>query len=385
MKNLIILSLITFVLFSCGQQGSESSKLIAVDTTIVNYTDLKLDSLTLPKGFKIDVFARVENARSMAVAPDGTVFVGSRGAGHVHAFRDENGDFKADKKYVIAEGMNNPNGIAFKDGTLYVTEVDKLWKYPNILDFDTTRKELVVDDYPEDTHHGKRYLAFGPDGKLYMPVGAPCNICESEDEIYASITRMNPDGSGREIVARGVRNTVGYDWHPETGVMYFTDNGRDRLGDTIPNCEMNRLTEVGQHFGYPYCHQGNVSDPEFGDKFPCSDFVPPFEFMGPHVAPLGMRFYTGNMFPEKYRGAIFTALHGSWNRSPEAGHTGAKVILVKEEGGVSQGKEDFIEGFLMQSNNQYWGRPVDMVFLKDGSMLLSDDMSGTIYRIWYEG
>lgn len=384
MKNLVPLIFILPLVFSCNVEQDTTSA-IPIDTAIVNYTDLRLDSLTLPPGFKIDVFARAENARSMALAPDGTVFVGSRGAGHVLAFKDENGDYKADTKHVIATGKDNPNGIAFKDGDLYVTEVSKLWKYPNILAFDTTKKELIVDDYPTETHHGKRYLAFGPDGKLYMPVGAPCNICEKEDEIYASITRMNPDGSEREVIAHGVRNTVGFDWHPETGEFYFTDNGRDRLGDSIPNCELNKLTEVGQHFGYPYCHQGNISDPEFGSKFPCEDFVPPFEFMGPHVAPLGMRFYTGSQFPEKFQGNIIVALHGSWNRSPEAGHTGAKVILVKEEGGESQGKEVFIDGFLMKSNNQYWGRPVDMIFLKDGSMLLSDDMTGTIYRVWYEG
>ncbi len=384
MKNLAYVIFILPLIFSCGvDQTTETS--IPVDSSIVYYDDLRLDSLTLPEGFRIDVFARVEDARSLALAPDGTVFVGSRGGGHVHAFRDENGDYKADKKYVIATGKNNPNGIAFKDGDLYVSEVSKLWKYPNILDFDTTKKELIVDDYPTEVHHGKRYLGFGPDGKLYMPVGAPCNICKKEDEIYASITRMNPDGSEREIVAHGVRNTVGFDWHPQTGEFYFTDNGRDMMGDTTPECELNKLTEAGQHFGYPYCHQGDVSDPEFGSEFPCSDFVPPVELLGPHVAPLGMRFYTGTQFPETYRGEIFVALHGSWNRSPEAGHTGAKVILVREEGGQSEGVDVFIDGFLMKSNNQYWGRPVDMIFLEDGSMLVSDDMSGTIYRVWYEG
>ncbi|MEQ8878165.1 MAG: sorbosone dehydrogenase family protein [Cyclobacteriaceae bacterium] len=384
MKKLAYFIFILPLAFSCSvDQSNESS--LPVDTSIVFYDDLRLDALTLPEGFRIDVFARVKDARSLAVSPDGTVFVGSRGGGHVHAFKDENGDYKADKKYVIATGRNNPNGIAFRDGDLYVSEVSKLWKYPNILAFDTTQKELIVDDYPTEVHHGKRYLGFGPDGKLYMPVGAPCNICEKEDQIYASITRMNPDGSEREIVAHGVRNTVGFDWHPQTGVFYFTDNGRDMMGDTTPECELNRLTEAGQHFGYPYCHQGNISDPEFGSKFPCEDFVSPIELLGPHVAPLGMRFYTGTQFPETYRGEIFVALHGSWNRSPEAGHTGAQVILVREEGGESQGKEVFIDGFLMKSNNQYWGRPVDMIFLEDGSMLLSDDMSGTIYRIWYEG
>ncbi len=384
MKYFSALLFLSILVSGCNI-GQEGSSAISVDTTIVNYEDLKLDSLQLPPGFKIDVFARAENARSLALAPDGTVFVGSRGAGHVLAFRDENGDYKADKKYVIAQGMNNPNGIAFKDGDLYVTEVDKLWKYPGILAMDTARKELIYDDYPSETHHGKRWLAFGPEGKLYIPVGAPCNICESEDEIFASITRMNPDGSEREIIAHGVRNTVGYDWHPETGEFYFTDNGRDWLGDSIPNCELNRLTEIGQHFGYPYCHQGNISDPEFGSKYPCSDFVPPFALLGPHVAPLGMRFYTGSQFPEEYKNEIFVALHGSWNRTPEAGHTGTKVLLVKEENGKSQGIETFIDGFLMESNNQYWGRPVDMIILDDGSMLLSDDMSGTIYRISYEG
>ena len=383
MKNLAIILLSASILWNCSPTREKTGPIV-IDSAIVYYDDLKLDTLILPEGFKIDVFARVENARSLAKSPDGTIFVGSRGAGEVHALKDENGDFKADKKILIDSGLRSPNGVAYANGNLYIAEISKLWKYPNVLAFDSTEKELIYDDYPTDGHHGAKYIAFGPDGKLYIPVGAPCNICESKDPIYASITRMNPDGSGREIVAHGVRNTVGFDWHPTTKELYFTDNGRDRLGDSIPNCELNKVTETGQHFGYPYCHQGNIKDPEFGDKYPCSDFIAPFELMGPHVAPLGMKFYTGSQFPEKYKGNIFVALHGSWNRTEEAGHTGYKVVVVKEENGKSRGVENFIEGFLNKATNERCGRPVDLLVLDDGSMLLSDDMTGTVYRISYE-
>lgn len=356
------------------------------ELTLTSMEGLQLDKLTLPEGFKISVYARVSNARSLAVGDQGTVFVGNRGADKVYALRDTDGDNIADEKYIIAKDMRSPNGVAFKDGTLYIAEISKIWKVENIENtLSNPTPVLLRDDYPTDGHHGWKYIAFGPDGKLYVPVGAPCNICESKDPIYASITRINADGTDREVYVSGVRNTVGFTWHPVTGEMWFTDNGRDMLGDDIPNCELNRVSKAGEHFGYPYCHQGDIKDPEFGDKRPCSDFTGPAQKMGPHVAPLGLKFYTGTMFPESYKNLIFVAEHGSWNRSGEAGHTGHIISTVKEENGVGVEKKVFIDGFLNKETNTAWGRPADILIMKDGSMLISDDLTGTIYRVTYEG
>lgn len=373
------------ILSNCSP-GKEKVDEPKINTTLQDTTGLEMNRLQLPAGFTIELYSRVDNARSMAMSPSGTLFVGNRDKNNVYALKDLNGDFKADTIYTLAEGLRMPNGVAFKDGDLYVAEVSKLWKFPDIENnLASPKKELIYDDYPEDAHHGWKYIAFGPDGKLYVPVGAPCNICESKNEIYASITRMNPDGSGREVFAHGVRNTVGFTWHPETGAMYFTDNGRDLLGDTIPPCELNRATEAGQHFGYPYCHAGYIKDPEFGDKHACDEFVPPVQKLGPHVAPLGIKFYTGKMFPEAYQGLAFIAEHGSWNRTPEAGHTGHKITTVKVQNGKGVAYEDFITGFLNKETNKAWGRPVDVLILEDGSILISDDLSGSIYRVSYTG
>lgn len=348
---------------------------------------LRLDEVELPDGFKIEVFARVNNARSLALTENGTLFIGNRGGGTVYAIRDTDGDWKADEKYVIAKDLRSPNGVAFKDGSLYVAEISRLWRYDNIEENLDNPPEpvLIYDDYPTDGHHGWKYIAFGPDGKLYVPVGAPCNICESKNEMYASITRMNPDGSGREVYVHGVRNTVGFDWHPETGNMWFTDNGRDWMGNDIPPCELNRVTEAGQHFGYPYCHGGYIKDPEFGHKYPCDDFVKPAQNLGPHVAPLGMKFSTSDSFPEPYQNMIFIAEHGSWNRDADVGHTGYKITMVTEENGEGVSYEDFASGFLDEETNTGWARPVDLVFASDGSMLVSDDLAGTVFRISYTG
>jgi glucose/arabinose dehydrogenase len=239
---------------------------------------------------------------------------------------------------------------------------------------------VVTDDYPTETHHGQKYIAFGPDGKLYVPVGAPCNLCDRKEEIFASITRMDPDGGGREIFARGIRNTVGFTWHPETGDLWFTDNGRDMLGDNVPNCELNHAPQAGMHFGYPYCHEGSIKDPEFGNKRPCSDFVPPVQKMGPHVAPLGLKFYTGDMFPATYKHHLFVARHGSWNRTEKIGYD---IALVKIDNNKSRGLETFATGWLDNASQKAWGRPVDVVILPDGSMLVSDDTANVIYRISY--
>lgn len=345
--------------------------------------ELPLDKITLPQGFKIDVFAEVDNARSLAISPSGTVFAGNRNGDKVYAVQDSDGDFRADKKWVVASGLNSPNGVAFKDGDLYVAEISRILKFADIEKKlnNPGRPEVVADDYPTETHHGWKYIAFGPDGKLYVPVGAPCNICDRDEEIFASITRMNADGSGREIYAHGVRNTVGFTWHPESKELWFTDNGRDMMGDNIPDCELNRAPQKGMHFGYPYCHAGSVKDPEFGGKRPCSEFVAPVQKLGPHVAPLGLKFYAGNMFPEAYRNRVFIARHGSWNRSKK---TGYDLTMVKIENNKSQGVETFAAGWLDDASQKAWGRPVDVLMLADGSMLVSDDTGNVIYRISYK-
>jgi glucose/arabinose dehydrogenase len=260
------------------------------------------------QGFKIAVFAEgVANARSMSLSPNGTLFVGTRDKGSVYALRDEDGDFKAEKKYVLAEGLKMPNGVAFRNGDLYVAEVNRILKFEGIEKrlANPSQPAIVYDKYPTKTHHDWKYIGFGPDGKLYVPIGAPCNICEEKDKIFASITRLNADGTGMEVVWHDVRNTVGFTWHPVSGKLWFTENGRDWLGDDLPACELNYAPQDGMHFGYPYCHQGDLPDPRFGNQRPCSDFTPPVQNLGAHVAPLGIEFYTGKQFPEEYHSQIF--------------------------------------------------------------------------------
>jgi glucose/arabinose dehydrogenase len=343
-----------------------------------------LNKIKLPAGFRIEVYAEVDNARSLAISPSGVVYVGNRNGDKVYAVKDTDGDFKADKKWTIASGLDMPNGVAFKDGDLYVAEMTRILRFPGIESkLNNPGAPVVINDtYPKQDGHGWKYIAFGPDGKLYVPVGAPCNICEPKEEIYAGITRINADGTGREIFARGVRNTVGFTWHPETKELWFTDNGRDMLGDEVPNCELNHAPKAGMHFGYPYCHEGAVKDPQFGDKRPCSDFTAPVQKMGPHVAPLGLKFYTGSMFPASYRHQLFVARHGSWNRSKKSGHD---LSLVKIQNNKSAGLEVFASGWLDDATQKVWGRPVDVLILPDGSMLVSDDHANVIYRITYQG
>lgn len=345
---------------------------------------LPLDLIKLPKGFSISVYAEVEDARSMALSPSGTLFVGNRSEDKVYAVKDTDGDKVADKKWVLATGLNMPNGVAFKDGDLYVAEVNKVHKFAGIESkLDKPTSQVIYDKFPTEKHHGWKYIAFGPDGKMYVPVGAPCNICESKDPIYASITRMNADGTGLEVFANGVRNTVGFTWHPTTKNIWFTDNGRDMLGDDVPPCELNTATKAGQHFGYPYCHGGTIKDPEFGDKKPCSEFIQPAQNLGAHVAPLGLKFYTGNMFPSEYKNQIILAEHGSWNRSKKSGY---KLSLVKvNEAGKATSYTTFASGWLDDATQKVWGRPVDVLLMPDGSMLVSDDQAGVIYRIVYKG
>ena len=335
--------------------------------------------LKLQKGFNIEVYASgVANARSMRQGDKGTIFVGSRLQDKVHAIVEKGG--KREVK-VIASGLHRPNGLAIKDGTLYIAELSKISKIEKIEDnLDNPPKPtMVYDNLPKDEPHGWKFIAIGPDNKLYIPVGAPCNICEPPDT-HAQIRRINLDGSGMEVVARGVRNTVGFDWHPVSKELYFTDNGRDWVAEDVPEDELNRVTKVGQHFGFPFCHQGDFLDPEFGWGKSCDSTEKPVMKTGPHSASLGMRFYTGGNFPAKYKNAIFYARHGSWNRTKKVGGDIVAVFLNKD--GTVKSTETFITGFLGPDNN-YIGRPVDVLFAKDGSMLISDDFNGAVWRVTY--
>jgi glucose/arabinose dehydrogenase len=340
---------------------------------------LPIAKLKVPDGFKVEVFASgIGNARSMRQGENGTLFVGTRLLDKVYAVIDKNG--KREVK-TIASGLHRPNGIAFHDGALFVAEVSKIWRYDNIeANLDSPPKPaLVTDDLPTDEAHGWKFIGIGPDNKLYVPVGAPGNI-NMPPETHAHIRRMNLDGSDVEVIARGVRNTVGFDWHPITRELYFTDNGRDWMSEDVPEDELNRVTESNQHFGYPFCHQGNIADTEFGWGHSCAEFTPPVGLLGPHSAALGMRFYTGSMFPEAYKNVVFIARHGSWNRTDKVGGDVLAVKLTKE--GAVESIEPFLTGFI--EDNKYVGRPVDVLVAQDGALLVSDDFNGAIYRVTYE-
>jgi glucose/arabinose dehydrogenase len=348
----------------------------------IHASAVDLGKIKLPPGFTIAVYAdNVPNARAMTLGKNGTLFVGSRSKGDVYAVVDTDGDQRADKVYTIARGLNMPVGVAYRNGSLYVSAVDRILRFDEIEQrlSNPPKPVVVTDRFPPETQHGWKFIAFGPDGKLYVPVGAPCNICEPDPDRYALISRINPDGTGYEVVARGVRNTVGFDWEPKTHELWFTDNGRDWLGDNQPPDELNHAPKPGMHFGYPYCHGGTIPDPEFGSKRPCSEFTAPAVSLGPHVASLGMRFYTGKMFPSEYHNQIFIAEHGSWNRSEKIGY---RITLASrdEQGHLSYSV--FAEGWLQ--GQEAWGRPVDVLVMPDGALLVSDDSAGVIYRISYK-
>lgn len=349
--------------------------------------DLPLDKIRLPEGFTIEVYAdSVPDARQMALSPSGVLYVGSRRDGRVHAVVDSDGDMKGEEIYVIAEDLEMPSGLTYWEGSLYVAAVSRILRYDDIDSHlqDPPEPVVVVDDLPTERHHGWKFIDFGPDGKLYVPVGAPCNVCERPDP-FATVLRMNADGSEREVYARGIRNSVGFAWHPLTGELWITDNGSDNISedpaitDDLPSCELNHAPEPGMHFGYPYYHQGDTPDPEFGEGRTADEFVLPAVLLGPHVAPLGIDFYTGTMFPESYRNQAFIAEHGSWNRREKIGY---RVKLVHfDEDGLATGQEVFAKGWLEGDTN--WGRPVDVETLPDGSILISDDQANAIYRVTY--
>lgn len=345
-------------------------------------SSVKLDDLRVPPGFKISLYATsTTGARSMALSSNGTLFVGTQGAGTVYAVVDTDKDGVADKTYIIAEGLNTPNGVAVKDGDLYVAEIRRILRYDDIENRlgQPPQPVVVSDKFPKETHHGWKYISFGPDGKLYVPVGAPCNTCVP-GERHALIARINPDGSNYEVFARGIRNTVGFAWHPVTGEMWFTDNGRDMWGDDRPPEELNRAPKAGLHFGFPYHYGKDLTDTQYSTDMADDAFTPPVLEFPAHTAGLGLEFYTGDMFPTEYKNDIFIAFHGSWNRSQPAGYY---VMRVDMENNKPVSTEVFASGWLQ--DNKRRGRPVDLEMMADGSLLLSDDYSGVIYRIFYEG
>lgn len=346
--------------------------------------DLPLDQITLPPGFAIDVYATgVPNARSMALGDQGTLFVGSRRAQQVYAITDTDGDMHADTVRSLDFDFYVPNGLAFVDGALYVAEISRILRFDDIENrLDEPLDAVVIrDDLPSDEHHGWKYLRLGPDGYLYVPQGVPCNVCEVDPQVYGTINRMALDGSTWEVYATGVRNSVGFDFDPATGDLWFTDNGRDWISDDLPPDELNHAPQPGLHFGFPYCHGGFLIDVDFGSEGDCENYTAPAQNLGPHVAALGMRFYTGDHFPAPYHGQIFIAEHGSWNRTVPIGY---RVTLVRLEDGQPVSYEPFAEGWLAEDGS-VWGRPVDVLEMPDGSLLVSDDMGGVIYRIDYVG
>jgi len=366
MKNVLIILIVSFSIISCNSDSNSQS------------------AINLPAGFKIEIYSsNVPNARSMVLSENGILFVGTRNAGNIYALVDNDKDYKVDEVITIASGLDMPNGVDLKDGDLYVAEVSRIIKFENIENTfrDNPSYTVVRDDFPTDRSHGWKFIKFGPDGKLYVPVGAPCNIClkENEDIRYASITRMNSDGSEFEVFASGIRNTVGFDWHPNTAELWFTDNGRDMLGDNIPPDELNCAPLIGLHFGYPFLHGKNIPDPEFGSQGDTSLYTRPVQELGPHVAALGIEFYSGQMFPSEYQNQIFIAEHGSWNRSQKIGY---RISLVRLEGNNSVIYETFADGWL--NGDTVSGRPVDIELMPDGSMLVSDDYADCIYRITYK-
>jgi glucose/arabinose dehydrogenase len=342
-----------------------------------------VNQLKLPPGFTVSIFAdNLPNARSMALGDNGVIFVGTGAEGVVYAVQDSNKDGLADKRYVIASQLYMPNGVAYKDDTLYVAEVNRIIRFEHISQqlVHPPKPVVVYDQFPSEQHHGWKYLRFGPDSKLYTSVGAPCNICVPDKAIYSSLVRLNTDGSGFELLARGIRSSVGYDWQPDTGALFFTDNGRDYLGDDLPPDELNQWTTVGEHFGFPYCHGGDTPDPEFSADKKCRQFTPPVWKFKAHIAPLGLRFYRGKQFPAEYQHQLFVAQHGSWNRSEPQGY---RVALVKFKQGKPISEQIFVDGWLTK-NNEVLGRPVDILEMPDGSLLISDDKLGVIYKVEYK-
>jgi glucose/arabinose dehydrogenase len=346
--------------------------------------EIPLSKLKMPKGFKAEVWATgVVGGRAMALSEDGKkVYVGTRGIGRVYEVSDD-----GSKRTVrtVVDKLTQPAGVAFKDGALYVFAIDKVLKFNGIAANPGTQPEDLTAkfDLPKEQHHNWKYVAFGPDGKLYVPFGAPCNICEPPSNEYAQIRRYNADGSGKEVIATGVRNSVGFDWHPKTGDLWFTDHGRDWAGDKGFEDELNRVAKPGGNYGFPYCHANGQPDPDIKKADGCKGVTRPVALMGPHVATMGIKFYTGKMFPAEYQNVAFVARKGSWNREKPSGFD---VVAVRP-GADGKGAKitPFVSGFNESKDSyKFWGRPAYLAQLPDGSMLLSDEQMGAIYRISYD-
>ena len=350
--------------------------------TVTAPGEIPLDKLKVPPGFRVELWAHgMPGVRMMTRGDKGTVYAGTRVIGRVYEIKD-NGKERTHR--ILAQGLIQPNGVAFKNGALYVAAIDKVWRYDGVeANPDAKPVDLsAAFKLPPLIHHNWKFLAFGPDGKLYVPIGAPCNICEPTAE-YAQIRRYNPDGSGMEIVARGVRNSVGFDFHPKTGELWFTDNGRDWQAESGPDDELNRVSKPGENFGFPYCHANGIQDRDYPKPDGCKGVTLPVILMGPHTAALGMRFYTGNMFPAEYRDGIFVARRGSWNKSQKNGYD---VVVVRATADGKNAKmTPFLTGFLDETANTFWGRPVDVLLMPDGALLVSDEQNGAIYRVSYTG
>ncbi len=380
-RGLLGLSLLYIMSVSCSSgDGGENPP-----TVVTPEPSTELDNLNLPAGFSISYFAQnVRNARSLTRSDDGKVVFASNRQSSITILIDDDLNGEAETTLSI-NGLNTPNGVVFHNGDLYVAEVSRILKFADILNNlqNPGTPEVIYDQLPTEEHHGWKFIAIGPDNKLYVPIGAPCNICLENNQVFSTISRMDLDGSNFEIYAHGVRNSVGFDWHPATNELWFTENGADGLGDERPNCELNHAPQAGLHFGFPFWHSPNVADPTFGDRFPASDFEGAKFGFEPHSAPLGARFYTGDMFPEGYRNNLIVAQHGSWNRTPAAGHTGYKLTLVELTNNQVTGSSTLISGWLNETTNQFWGRPVDVLEMPDGSLLISDDFSSSVYRLTY--
>ena len=361
-------------------QATSTLAPVAGKLTNTPAADIPLQNFKLPPGFKAEIWATgMPGARAMARAENGKIYIGTRGIGRVYELTDTG---TARTSRVVVDKLVQPSGVAYANGSLYVMAIDKVLRYDGIA---TNPAAPAVDmtaafKLPKEQHHNWKYIAFGPDGKLYVPFGAPCNICEPGTE-YAQVRRYNADGSGMEVIARGVRNTQGFAWHPETKEMWFTDHGRDWMGDDGPADELNRMSKTGSNFGFPYCHADGIADRDFPKANACDGVTLPVQTMGPHAAAMGVHFVTGNMFPPEYRNTILVARKGSWNRTQKFGYD---VVAVRTDAqGNNPRVQPFMTGFLDASNDSFSGRPTYMLQLPDGSLLISDEQLGAIYRITY--
>jgi len=364
------------------EQATSTLAPLAGKLTVTPAADIPVGKFKVPAGFKVELWATgIPGGREIAEGDGGKFYVGTRGIGRVYEVTDKGGERTS---RVLIDKLSQPSGVAYKDGTLFVASTDKVLRFdgistkPDVTPVDVTAAFQLPADH---VHHHWKYLRFGPDGKLYMPIGAPCNICEVKTADHATIRRYNPDGSGMEVVATGVRNSHGLDWHPVTKELWFSNHGRDWMGDDTPNDTLHRMSKVGLNFGFPHCHQGNVPDPDVKKDNACAGVEKPVALMGPHAAVMGVQFYTGSMFPAEYKNVAFVARKGSWNRTAKIGFD---VVTVRSAADGQGAKiEPFMTGFLDPATQEFFGRPTFFHQMKDGSLLVSDEQVGAIYRVSY--